>query len=82
MIPLGLKKFMEYEKNIDKIEGSNKLDFKFSPECGEWFEVKSYWLPVDETYIFKTESKIAEYFFNYSDNKCFRYLKIMFLYKV
>jgi len=64
MLPLNIKKLMEYEKNTNYqwIDDCNEKTY-YSPENANWFKIESYWLSKKDVHFFKSESKLNDLFF-------------------
>lgn len=68
-LPKHLRIFMEYEKNTNRLCYSSKIvpydnfqDPFYSPEKGNIFEIKSYWLKKTDVCFFSTETFLLEHF--------------------
>ncbi len=67
-----LKKFMDYEKNINKnsiINNENFQDIKYAPQTGHTFEVESYWVHIEYMDIFYVENSLLNTFLKVEEKK-------------
>ncbi len=68
-LPESLRKLMEYEKNINCPEYITPPKSPYSPENGNWFLIKSYWIDSDKMFYFSVDSNLNKYFYDREKNK-------------